>query len=89
MGAVVSLVANVLNAAGYIGYCVLNRLFNWDDQPAIENYDGPINSKDDDSELECVVVKKEVQPIEECVVVKKEIQPIETINYYDFKMASI
>lgn len=102
MGVIVSLVADILNTAGCIGYSILKYLFNWDDQSAIENRAEP-NGYIGDSKLEAGIETK-IEPsskLEAVIAMKIErsskleagidrtIEPFRTISYNNFKLASI
>lgn len=88
MGVVMSLVADILNTAGYIGYSILKYLFNWDDQSAIENRaerSGHIG----DGKLEAGIEMK-VEPSSKLEADHlKTHEPFRTISYNNFKLASI
>lgn len=88
MGVIVSLVADILNTTGYIGYSILKYLFNWDGQSAIENR-AERNGSIGDSKLEAGIETK-IEPSSKLeVVIDKTIEPFRTISYNRFKLASI
>lgn len=103
MGVILSLVADILNTTGYIGYSILKYLFNWDDQSAIENRAEPVgricDSKleagmetkiEPSSKLDEAVIQMKIEPSSKNEAgIDKTMEPFRTITYNNFKLASI